>query len=251
MKSKSKIMSILAPVAALLIVTAVWEFLVKEMQVSEKLIPAPDAIIVSLVENFQDVIAPDLIISIRNILMGYLVAVPIGFLISAICSQFKIVTKAVTPVLIILMITPMSTLVPIFKLNLGATASLKILVIALQTAPVIALNSLAGFANPPVNNVDVLKAMGCGRWQIFFRVTVPNALPQVFTGLELGCILGTIASMGADMSVGQGGLGYRVSVYASFAATSSAFATIIIAAVVGVVLFEIVSTIEKFVVSWK
>ena len=178
-------------------------------------------------------------------------AVPIGFVISAICSQFKIVTKAVTPVLIILMITPMSTLVPIFKLNLGATASLKVLVIALQTAPVIALNSLAGFANPPKNNVDVLKAMGCGRWQTFFRVAVPHALPQVFTGLELGCILGTIASMGADMSVGQGGLGYRVSVYASFAATSSAFATIIIAAVVGVVLFEIVSTVEKFVVSWK
>lgn len=251
MKSKSKIMSILAPVIAILVVAGVWELFVRVMQVSEKLIPAPSAIVTSLIENFGDVIAPDLVISIQNILIGYLIAVPVGFLISAICSQFKIVTKAVTPVLIILMITPMSTLVPIFKLNLGATASLKILVIALQTAPVIALNSLAGFANPPQNNVDVLKAMGCGRWQTFFRVAVPHALPQVFTGLELGCILGTIASMGADMSVGQGGLGYRVSVYASFAATSSAFATIIIAAVVGVVLFEIVSTIEKFVISWK
>lgn len=251
MKSKSKVMSIVAPLIAILIVAGIWEALVRIMQVSEKLIPAPSAILISLVENFGDVIAPDLLISIKNILMGYLVAVPIGFLISALCSQFKIVTKAITPILIILMITPMSTLVPIFKLNLGATASLKILVIVLQTAPVIALNSLAGFANPPQNNVDVLRAMGCGRWQIFFRVAVPHALPQVFTGLELGCILGTIASMGADMSVGQGGLGYRVSVYASFAATSSAFATIIIAAVVGVVLFEIVSTIEKLVVSWK
>lgn len=251
MKSKSKIMSILAPVIAILVVAGVWELLVKVMQVSEKLIPAPSAIVASLIENFGDVIAPDLVISIQNILIGYMIAVPVGFLISAICSQFKIVTKAVTPILIILMITPMSTLVPIFKLNLGASASLKILVIALQTAPVIALNSLAGFANPPQNNVDVLKAMGCGRWQTFSRVAVPHALPQVFTGLELGCILGTIASMGADMSVGQGGLGYRVSVYASFAATSSAFATIIIAAVVGVVLFEIVSTIEKLVISWK
>lgn len=251
MKSKSKMMSILTPVIAVLIVAGVWEFLVKVMEVSEKLIPAPSAIIASLIENFGDVIAPDLLISIQNICIGYLVAVPVGFIISAICSQFKVVTKAVTPILIILMITPMSTLVPIFKLNLGATASLKVLVIALQTAPVIALNSLAGFANPPKNNVDVLRAMGCGRWSRFFRVAVPHALPQVFTGLKLGCILGTIASMGADMSVGQGGLGYRVSVYASFAATSSAFATIITAAVVGVVLFEIVSTIEKFVVSWK
>ncbi len=80
---------------------------------------------------------------------------------------------------------------------------------------------------------------------------MPNALPQVLTGLELGCILGTIASMGADISVGQGGLGYRVSIYAAFAATPSAFATILVAAVVGVVLFEIVATVERLVVTWK
>lgn len=251
MKSKSRLMNIIAPIIAVLIAIAVWELSVKIMNVSEKLIPAPSAVITSLRENFGTVIAPDLMISIQNILSGYLVAVPVGFVISAVCSQFRLVTKAITPVLIILMITPMSTLVPIFKLNLGVTPSLKVLVIVLQTAPVIALNSLAGFANPPKNNVDVLRAMGCGRWKIFFKVTVPHALPQVFTGLKLGCILGTIASMGADMSVGQGGLGYRVSVYASFAATSSAFATIIIAAVVGVILFEIISTIEKFVISWK
>lgn len=251
MKAKSRLTNIIAPIIAVLIAIAVWELSVKMMHVSEKLIPAPSAVAASLIENFGAVIAPDLMISIQNILEGYLLAVPVGFVISAVCSQFRLVTKAITPVLIILMITPMSTLVPIFKLNLGVTPLLKVLVIVLQTAPVIALNSLAGFANPPKNNVDVLRAMGCGRWKIFFKVTVPHALPQVFTGLKLGCILGTIASMGADMSVGQGGLGYRVSVYASFAATSSAFATIIIAAVVGVILFEIISTIEKFVISWK
>ena len=69
MKSKSKIMSILAPVIAILVVAGVWELLVKVMQVSEKLIPAPSAIVASLIENFGDVIAPDLVISIQNILI--------------------------------------------------------------------------------------------------------------------------------------------------------------------------------------
>lgn len=248
---KSKAINIIAPVVAILIVVLVWELLIMIFQVSDKLIPAPSAIGQALVKNFSQVIAPDLIISIKNICLGYVIAIPIAFVISAVCSQFKLVTRAVTPLLVILMITPMSTLVPIFKVNMGVSSLLKILVIVLQVTPVIALNSLSGFANPPEKNVTVLKAMGCNRWQIFFRVAFPNAMPQVFTGLELGCILGTIASMGADMSVGQGGLGYRVSVYASFASTSSAFATILVAAVVGVVLFEIVATIEKFVITWK
>lgn len=246
-----KYINIVAPIIAVVIVIAVWEFLVRIFQVPDKLFPAPSAIWASLLKNFVDVILPDMLISIQNILIGYVIAVPLAFVIAALCSQVKIITRAVTPILVILMITPMSTLVPVFKLNMGVSSALKILVIVLQITPVIALNSLSGFANPPEKNVTVLKGMGCSKWQIFFRCVFPNALPQVFTGLELGCILGTIASMGSDMSVGQGGLGYRISVYASFAATSSAFATIIAAAVVGVVFFEIVSTIEKKVITWK
>lgn len=246
-----KLMNILTPLIAVAIILCIWEASVKGLHISEKLFPAPSGIWHSLQDNFTSVIYKDLIISVKNIFIGYLIAVPVGFVIAALCSQFKLVTKSITPVLIILMITPMSTLVPIFKLNMGASAMLKILVIVLQVTPVVALNSLVGFSNPPEKNVLVLKSMGCSRWKIFFNATFPNALPQVFTGMELGCILGTIASMGADISVGQGGLGYRVSVYAAFSATSSAFATIVIAAIVGVVLFEIVSTVEHIVMKWK
>lgn len=246
-----KLMNILTPLIAVVIILCIWEACVRGFKVSEKLFPAPSGIWTSLQENFRSVIFKDLCISVKNIFIGYLIAVPVGFIIAALCSQFKLVTKSITPVLIILMITPMSTLVPIFKLNMGASAMLKILVIVLQVTPVVALNSLVGFSNPPEKNVLVLKSMGCSRWKIFFNATFPNALPQVFTGTELGCILGTIASMGADISVGQGGLGYRVSIYASFSATSSAFATIVIAAAVGVALFEIVATIEHMVMKWK
>ena len=250
-KKYPKYMDFAAPAVAIVIILGIWEAITRIFQISEKLLPAPSAIFASLVHNFADVISVDLMISVQNILLGYLIAVPVGFAIAMICSQFKFVIHAATPVLIILMVTPMATLVPVFKLFYGATSFLKIVVIVLQTAPVIALNSLTGFSSPPKNNVDVLRAMGCGRWRTFFKAAVPNAMPQVFTGLKLGCILGTIASMVADMAVGQGGLGYRIQVYASFAATASAFATILIAAALGVVLFQIVSLIERLATTWN
>lgn len=246
----SKVLPVLAPLVAVLLVVVLWQIIVTAAQVPERLLPSPAAIGSSLAENFTAVILKDLTISAKNIALGYLIAVPLGFVIAAVCSQFKLVVRAVTPVLIILMVTPMATLVPVFKLFWGASSSLKILVIVLQMAPVVALNSLTGFANPPAKNVDVLRAMGCGRWRVFFKVTIPNAMPQVFTGLKLGCILGTIASMVADMAVGQGGLGYRIQIYAAYAATSSAFATILVAAAVGVVLFQLVSLLEKRVTTW-
>ena len=250
-KSESKLLPIAAPIVAIVIILIAWEAMARIFQIPEKLLPAPSAITAALVENFADVIFKDLLISVTNIAIGYVLAVPLGFVVAALAAQFKFVVRAITPVLIILMVTPMATLVPIFKLTMGADSSLKIIVIVLQMAPVVALNSLTGFANPPKNNVDVMKAMGCGRWRTFFKVNIPNAMPHVFTGLKLGCILGTIASMVADMSVGQGGLGYRIKIYASYASTASAFATILVAAVVGVALFQIVSIVEKKIIVWK
>ena len=244
-------MPVVAPIVAVVIILIAWEAIARIFQIPEKLLPAPSAIIAALAENFADVILKDLTISVKNIAVGYILAVPIGFVVAALAAQFKLVVRAITPVLIILMVTPMATLVPIFKLTMGATSTLKIIVIILQMAPVVALNSLTGFANPPKNNVDVMKAMGCGRWRTFFKVNIPNAMPHVFTGLKLGCILGTIASMVADIAVGQGGLGYRIKIYASFASTASAFATILVAAVVGVALFQIVNIVERKVVVWK
>lgn len=250
-KKYPKYISVVAPIAAIVLILLVWEGVTRSMNISEKLLPAPSAIFASLAENFSDVIAPDLLTSVQNIFLGYIIAVPIGFVIAMVCSQFRVIVRAATPVLIILMVTPMATLVPVFKLFWGAGNFLKIAVIVLQTAPVVALNSLTGFSNPPKNNVDVLRAMGCGRWKVFFKAAVPNAMPQIFTGLKLGCILGTIASMVADMSVGQGGLGYRISIYASFAATSSAFATILVAAALGVILFQLVSFAERLTITWN
>ncbi|MBP1737555.1 MAG: binding-protein-dependent transport system inner rane component [Oscillospiraceae bacterium] len=251
MKATNKMTAVIAPVIAVILIVLVWEIAVKAAQIPEKLLPAPTVIFHALVKNFPSVISKDLVISLKSIAIGYAMAVPIGFVIAAVCSQFKLVVRAVTPVLIILMVTPMTTLVPIFKLFWGADTFLKLVVIVLQMAPVVALNSLTGFANPPKSNVDVMKAMGCGMWTTFFKVALPNALPQVFTGLKLGCILGTIASMVADMAVGQGGLGYRIMIYASFASTASAFATILVAAAVGVLLFQLVSAVERLLTAWN
>jgi ABC-type nitrate/sulfonate/bicarbonate transport system permease component len=93
--------------------------------------------------------------------------------------------------------------------------------------------------------------LGCGKWESFFRVTVPGAMPQIFTGLKLGCILCTIAAMSSDVSVGQGGLGYRISMASALSATDTAYAAIVVAAFIGVALFMTVSFVESKVLTWN
>ena len=215
------------------------------------LLPKPTQIFGALGAHYADIIAPDMLATLQVMMAGYLIAVPLGFAIAAFSSQNRTAVRAITPVLIILMVTPMATLVPIFKLLIGVSPSVKVLIVILQCTPVIAVNSLSGFIHVPPAKQDLMKALGCGKWESFFRVTAPNALPQIFTGLKLGCILCTIAAMSADISVGQGGLGYRIAISSSLSATDTAFAAILISAIIGVVLYMAVTIIEARVVTWK
>ncbi|MFT9055638.1 MAG: ABC transporter permease [Ethanoligenens sp.] len=251
MRANSKAFHILAPLAVIAALLLVWQVGCTVFQVSFHLLPKPTQIFSALGRNFAAAIYPDMIISLRVMLIGYLIAVPLGFAVAAIASQFKLAVRTLLPVLIILMVTPMATLVPEFKLFWGVSPAIKIVVVILQCAPVIAVNSITGFINVSADKRNLMKAFGCGRWETFFRVVIPNAMPQVFTGLKLGCILCTIAAMSADLSVGQGGLGYRIAVASSMSATDTAYAAILIAAVIGVLLYMVVSVIESRVITWK
>jgi ABC-type nitrate/sulfonate/bicarbonate transport system permease component len=251
MKATSKAINICAPIIIIIILIIIWQICCTVFDISFHILPKPAEVGKALADNFPKTIFPDMMASVKVMLIGYCIAVPLGFVIAAISSQFTLAVRSIMPVLVILMLTPMATLVPIFKLFWGVDPALKILIVVLQCTPVIAVNSLSGFIYVPEAKKELMRALGCRKWESFFRVTVPNAMPQIFTGLKLGCILCTIAAMSADISVGQGGLGYRIQVASSLSATDLAYAAIVIAAVLGVALYMIVSVIESRIVTWK
>lgn len=248
---KRTIISKSAPLLVILVVLLIWQMFCMMLHVSEKILPLPTQIITSLVSSFSKTILPDMLISLKIMIIGYCIAIPIGFFIGAIASQFSFATRMLTPILVALMVTPMVTLVPIFKLFFGVGDGVKLLTVTLQCAPVIAVNSISGFTHVPQDKINVMKGFGCGRWETFFKVVVPNGMPQVFTGLKLGCILCTIAAISSDISIGQGGLGYRIQMEASLSNTDTAFATILVVAILGILFYYIVEKIESLVVTWK
>ena len=109
---------------------------------------------------------------------------------------------------------------------------------------------LRGFTKVETAKRELFRSMGAGRFKTFVKLIFPNALPQVFVGLKLGCIFSTIAAMSADLAASNEGLGSRISVYSGMLMTDMAYGTIIVVALIGIVLFMIVAYIEKKVVIW-
>lgn len=250
LRKKKEPLRIIAPVLLFVAFIGLWELFVRFSGISRMILPSPLAIFEAMQKNFSRDIWPQMLFTLKVILSGYFIAVPTGILAAAICSQYKLITKAITPLVILLVVTPMITMVPLFMLWMGFDSKVRIIVVVLQATPVIMLNTLTGFQTIEVSKLELMRSMGATRMQTFMKIIFPNALPQVFTGLKLGCIFSTIAAMSADLAAGKYGLGYRIQQYSSLIMTEMAFGTILVVALIGIVFFQIVLSIEKRVIVW-
>lgn len=250
-KKPGQIKNIVAPLVFFACFILLWELYVKVSGISPDILPAPHAIVVKLVSNFSIAFAEPMLYTLQVILIGYAIAIPLGLALAAVCAQSKLLTRAVTPVTILLVTIPMLTIVPLLTLFMGIVQKVRIIVVVCQAIPIICLNSIAGFRNVEQAKLELFRSLGANRFQIFFKLQFPNALPQVFTGLKLGCIFSTITAIGADLTAGNAGLGMKISIYSGLLATEMAYGGIILVAVIALGLFEIVARIEKHVVVWK
>jgi ABC-type nitrate/sulfonate/bicarbonate transport system permease component len=101
------------------------------------------------------------------------------------------------------------------------------------------------------SKLELARSMGATKFQTFIKIIFPNAMPQVFTGIKLGCIFSTIGSITADFVYGMQGLGFKVQQATKYVMTEVVYGSIILIAIIGFVLYKIVAIIEKKVIVWK
>ncbi|MEA4893820.1 MAG: ABC transporter permease subunit [Oscillospiraceae bacterium] len=242
--------NIIAPLIVLAVIYVGLEVCLRVFNVSAYVMPTPTHMIQGTVKSFA-VIWPDFLFTLKIICFGFCIAVPLGILLAALFSQFDLLIKAMQPVVIWLVITPMITLIPLMTLWLGTDPNLRLIIVVIQATPIICLNTLNGFTNVPREKLELARSVGASRFQTFTNIIFMNALPQVFTGIKLGCIFSTIGAVSADfVSRGQG-LGDRIIKFTKYSNFEQSYGCIILIAIIGISLYTIVELIEKRIVLWK
>ncbi len=243
--------STLAPLVVLAVIFIVCEYIARTGKVSEYILPAPSKIVTGVIQKFPGDIWPHFWLTLKVMLIGFVSATILGMLLAALISQSGLVTTAISPVIIFLVITPMITLIPLLTLWLGYDPMQRVFVVIIQATPIICLNTLNGFTNLDVEKEELAKSVGCTKLQRFIKVTFMNAMPQVFTGIKLGCINATIGALSADTVSGNIGMGFKIKQYIKYNNIDLAYGSIILVALIGLVTYNIVESIEHKVVLWK
>ena len=86
---------------------------------------------------------------------------------------------------------------------------------------------------------------------LVFRVAVPHALPQIFTGINTASAFAFTTLVMAEMMGQPGGLGYYINASKVWSAYYKVFAAIIVMAILFSVITKVVAWIEHRALRWQ
>jgi NitT/TauT family transport system permease protein len=133
--------------------------------------------------------------------------------------------------------------------------SVVLVALVISLFPVIT-NATTGLLAVDPARLDLFRLCGATRWQILFKLRLPNAVPYLVTAAKTSSGLSVVGAIVGEFFVGAGmgrcGLGFLIRQKLEQLQTAELFAAVIASAVLGVVIFASISLLSATVLSrWQ
>jgi NitT/TauT family transport system permease protein len=227
----------------LLALTA-WEMLVRITNTPAYLVPRPSAILRSIAVDRSDLIQ-SLGWTALAAILGFATSTIFGVLIALVLSSSLWLRRALYPYTLFFQTVPIVAIAPmlIFWFPPGLTP-VAVCAFIVSVFPVIA-NTLSGLLSTDPALADLFRLYGAGGLAAMWKLRLPWALPNIFTGLRIAAGLSVIGTVVAEFLVGQiigkVGLGVRIVSAIRESRTDLAFASVLLASILGLGMFGAVN----------
>jgi NitT/TauT family transport system permease protein len=238
------------PAAALLIAFFVgWGVYVEVADVRDVILPSPTAVARSLVDNW-DIYRSELAVTLREAVIGFLIAIGVGLVLATLVTVSRVLRLALYPLIVASQAMPVIALAPLLVVWFGYGPTSKVLVAALIAFFPIVVSTAAGLASLDLSAVTLMESFPASQYEIFVRARLPNALPQMFSGIKVAAPLAVVGAVVGEWVSADAGLGYLIIRSNATLATEIVFGAIVLLCLSGIALFLIVSIVEWFVLPW-
>jgi putative hydroxymethylpyrimidine transport system permease protein len=251
----SRLRTYAAPLVVILLLLGAWELaarwdlIANALNIQDFLVPAPSDIATSLWED-RSLLADDTWVTLREVLLGFLCALAAGLGFALLLHLSETLRRAFYPLLVASQTIPPVAIAPILVVWFGFGIGPKVLLIALVCFFPVTVNTLDGLRAVDPQLITMMRTLGARRAQILTRVELPSALPFFFSGTRIAIAVAVIGAVFAEWAGASSGLGHQILIASSELLTARMFAAITLLSVMAIVLFALVSLIEKRVVTW-
>lgn len=232
------------PVIFFAVVLLAWHLVVDINEIESFLVPLPSEVWQVVQEKSVELSRATWNTALAAI-SGFLLSVVIGTFTAFVFSQSILVRRSLYPYAIFLQTVPIVAIAPLVINWFGnGFQSIVVVTVVISLFPVIT-SVTVGLTSVDRGLRDLFEMNRASRWQTLFKLRMPHAVPYLVTGARTSSGLAVVGAIVGEFFAGYGsdhyGLGYLVLQSSGQLRTDLLFATIISSALLGVMMFALVT----------
>ncbi|GKV64373.1 MULTISPECIES: ABC transporter permease [unclassified Sporosarcina] len=202
-----QLLTVVSPIFMLLL----WEVLSRTGMLDIRFFPPPSVILQTFFEMVvSGTMAQHVGVSMYRIFLGFLAGVIPGVIIGLLMGLYSPIRHFIQPIVMALMPIPTIALLPIIIILFGIGDLSKVVTIAGSVFFPVVINTAAGVLNIDKIYLDVAHNYQTGRWNFFFKIALPGALPVMLEGIQMGQAIALLTIVAAEMMGATSGIGYLI-----------------------------------------
>ncbi len=143
-------------------------------------------------------------------LIGFAIATILGYAIAVILWWNEKIRKIFEPYIVVLNSLPKIALGPVIILWVGAGTNAIILMCVLICIVITTMSMLSAFLSVEEGKILLLQSMHANKFQIFFKLILPNCMPEFISVLKINVGMSWVGSIMGEYLTSKAGLGYLI-----------------------------------------
>jgi ABC-type nitrate/sulfonate/bicarbonate transport system permease component len=240
-----------AHIFSILLLAVAWEWVARSGMVTPFMLPKLSAVLERI---WEDLTTGELLLNtgltVYRALVGFAIAAVLGIVLGMAISRRGLVHWFFDPIVSVGFPMPKIAFLPVVILWLGVYDTSKISMVAFEAIFPVVTATIIGIRGVERELIWSARNMGASESQLLWQISLPAALPQIMTGLQVALPIALIVGIVCEMLMGGYGLGGAMLTASRFADSRGVFAGIVEIAVVGYVMVKGMALVRRRLLLW-
>lgn len=241
-----------ASLALLAAVLVLWWAVSHGGWISRVFLPTPEASLASLHEGLsQGELAAFTVATAWRMVLGWLLASAAGVALGVAIGLSATLRAWLQPMLEFIRPLPASALLPLAIAIFGLSPAMVLSVVAFGAMWPVLLGTIHGLTSVEPRLQEVARCLDLSRAATVWKIGLPNALPDILSGMRLALTVALIVSVVGEMIASQAGLGQAILLAARAFRASELFAGIVLLGLIGLASNALLALAERQWLKWQ
>jgi NitT/TauT family transport system ATP-binding protein len=230
---------------------ALWKAITWLFAIPAYLVPPPEDVFARYIAMAGGTLWTHTWATLSETVLGFLAGATLGFVAGYAVAKCRRAEQIMMPYVVAAQTVPKIAFAPLVVIWFGFGMSSKVILGMLVVFFPILINTVLGMRSISEDKRELMSSVKATWWQVFTKLELYSMLPELFAGFKTGITLAVIGAVVGEFVGAKVGLGYLTTYAAGYLDTSRVFATLLQLSLMGIVLYGIVSLLERWLLPWR